>query len=445
MKTILSFAGLCALFLLSCHSSERGNPLDPVGFVPSSQLDVVFDSKTASASLSWDAASERGFASYTVLRRVGQDGVGVSIDTIVTAVDTTFVDTGLQGNTEYVYRVVTRSMEGEEHPTDWVSGGFHLFIDEWRVGEGYPSVPFAIDERYLSVPSAIDIDHEDCVYVGVEYAGTDYLYSLEIRKYDHDGNFLLSWSPFPDWRGPKVMGIACDSEGYVYLNRNRAWTEVVDNVKMVVGAAYLNKFDRDGNFLWAIEIEPKSAFGNEALGVAVDGNDEILVSDMSISPNNNLHRFDRGGQYVEGVRIEEAGLSGLYKVNDLRTWNGFIGFADWGDEDRVWIADLDGSESVAFPDGIGRRGREDGQLIDPISFAVDDAGRFFVLDAGNSRVQVFNGTEYLTKWGSQGNGPGEFELVGEFEWGPTGGIALDSGGNVYVVDSFNNRIQKFGP
>jgi len=344
---------------------------------------------------------------------------------MLTATDTTFVDPGLQGNTEYAYRVVTRNTEGEEDSTDWVSGGFHMFVDEWRIGTGASPVPFAID-----------IDHEDCVYVGVEHPG-----DLRIRKYDSVGNFLLSWSPCPIWHGPAgVMGIACDSEGNVYVNSNVSRT--VD--KVMRSTASLNKFDRDGNLLWTIETEQEPKIGVFSLGVAVDSNDEILVFDTSLYPNSNIHRFDGDGQYVGGVRIEEVGMGFLLMVNDLQTWDGCIGFADW-DGDRIWIADLDGSESAEFPDGIGHRGFTDGQLNDPISFAVDDAGRFFVLDAWNSRVQVFNGTEYLTKWGSQGSGPGEFELVGEEEWESTGGIALDSGGNVYVVDSFNNRIQKFGP
>jgi len=43
----------------------------------------------------------------------------------------------------------------------------------------------------------------------------------------------------------------------------------------------------------------------------------------------------------------------------------------------------------------------------------------------------------VTKWGSQGSGNGEF--------GTPEGIAVDSSGNVYVADTYNNRIQKFDP
>jgi len=45
---------------------------------------------------------------------------------------------------------------------------------------------------------------------------------------------------------------------------------------------------------------------------------------------------------------------------------------------------------------------------------------------------------FVLKWGSPGSGDGEFAAGG----GP-GGVAVDAAGNVYVVDSFNHRIQKF--
>lgn len=41
------------------------------------------------------------------------------------------------------------------------------------------------------------------------------------------------------------------------------------------------------------------------------------------------------------------------------------------------------------------------------------------------------------KWGSRGAGDGQF-------YNPYG-IAVDVGGNVYVADAGNHRIQKFGP
>jgi len=43
---------------------------------------------------------------------------------------------------------------------------------------------------------------------------------------------------------------------------------------------------------------------------------------------------------------------------------------------------------------------------------------------------------YLSKWGSQGSGDGQFNSPQ--------GVAVDATGNVYVADSGNHSIQKFG-
>jgi DNA-binding beta-propeller fold protein YncE len=44
---------------------------------------------------------------------------------------------------------------------------------------------------------------------------------------------------------------------------------------------------------------------------------------------------------------------------------------------------------------------------------------------------------YLREFGSPGGGNGQFNVPD--------GVALDALGNVYVADSFNNRVQKFTP
>ncbi|MDA8154971.1 MAG: SMP-30/gluconolactonase/LRE family protein [Actinomycetota bacterium] len=48
-----------------------------------------------------------------------------------------------------------------------------------------------------------------------------------------------------------------------------------------------------------------------------------------------------------------------------------------------------------------------------------------------------NNYQYLTQWGSQGTGNGQF--------GYMEGVAVDANSNVYVADSGNNRVQKFDP
>lgn len=58
------------------------------------------------------------------------------------------------------------------------------------------------------------------------------------------------------------------------------------------------------------------------------------------------------------------------------------------------------------------------------------------MSAVSGRIQQFTKDgKYLRGFGEQGTKPGQF-------YGPHG-IALDRHGNLYVVDAYNHRIQKF--
>ena len=68
--------------------------------------------------------------------------------------------------------------------------------------------------------------------------------------------------------------------------------------------------------------------------------------------------------------------------------------------------------------------------------ALDSSGNIYVVDTGNNRVEKFSSTgTFIAKWGTSGTGDGQFSSPS--------GIALDSSGNVYVVDTGNNRVEKF--
>ena len=84
----------------------------------------------------------------------------------------------------------------------------------------------------------------------------------------------------------------------------------------------------------------------------------------------------------------------------------------------------------------GSVGDGDGQFSQPVDVAVDLTGTVFVLDAGNNRVQKFDGQgHYLSDWGIPGSRPGQFNAPS--------GITTDASGGVYVTDSLNFRVQKF--
>jgi hypothetical protein len=84
----------------------------------------------------------------------------------------------------------------------------------------------------------------------------------------------------------------------------------------------------------------------------------------------------------------------------------------------------------------GTSGTGNGQFNAPWGIAVDNSGYVYVVDSGNNRVQKFTSSgAYVTKWGNTGSGNGQFNAPY--------GIAADNSGFVYIVDSGNVRVQQF--
>ena len=84
----------------------------------------------------------------------------------------------------------------------------------------------------------------------------------------------------------------------------------------------------------------------------------------------------------------------------------------------------------------GSIGSGDGQFSLPYGIAVDSDGNVYVIDFGNSRVQKFTRDgQFIRKWGSFGTGDGKFR--------DPRGIASFPGNSILVADRLNHRIQEF--
>lgn len=83
----------------------------------------------------------------------------------------------------------------------------------------------------------------------------------------------------------------------------------------------------------------------------------------------------------------------------------------------------------------GSSGSGNGQFSAPSGVALDAGGNVYVADTGNHRIQKFTSAgTYVSQWGGFGSGNGQFSSPN--------GIAI-AGGNVYVVDTGNQRVQVF--
>jgi DNA-binding beta-propeller fold protein YncE len=86
--------------------------------------------------------------------------------------------------------------------------------------------------------------------------------------------------------------------------------------------------------------------------------------------------------------------------------------------------------------GWGGAGTGEGEFNQPRGVALDSAGNVYVVDSGNWRVQKFDADgEFITEWGSQGTGTDQFVLPFD--------VAVDSSGDVWVSDYSNHCVRKF--
>jgi len=104
------------------------------------------------------------------------------------------------------------------------------------------------------------------------------------------------------------------------------------------------------------------------------------------------------------------------------------------DNHRIQVFDAKGEVVRVF----GREGSGTGELKRPAGVAVDGAGNVFVADCLNDRIQVFDAKgEVVRVFGREGCGVGELKK-------PTG-VAVDGAGKVFVADNYNHRIGSLGP
>jgi DNA-binding beta-propeller fold protein YncE len=115
---------------------------------------------------------------------------------------------------------------------------------------------------------------------------------------------------------------------------------------------------------------------------------------------------------------------------------------------RIYVVDIGGVQSenhrVRVFDALsgehlfdfGRRGKEPGEFNLPRDIAIGKGGQLYVVDGGNFRVQVFghDGT-YRNAFGTVGRQTGNFARPKE--------IATDRDGNVYVADAAFGNFQVF--
>jgi DNA-binding beta-propeller fold protein YncE len=252
-------------------------------------------------------------------------------------------------------------------------------------------------------PQGIAVGPDGSVYV------TDNT-SMNVQKFTADGQFIAKWPKANDLHFPE--GIAVDSLGNVYI--------------VTSGDCFIHKFSSNGQFIkkWGGEGNGVGKF-IWPMGITTDVTGHLYITDIF---NISIQKFTLDGEFIDGWNGDLVSPSGVAA----------------GKEGNIYVT-TNYNIHMFSPDGKfirkwGDPGGKDGEFWSACGVAVDPSGNVYVTDGASNgatnRVQKFTPDgDFIAKWGSYGNGKGQF-------WTPLA-VAVDAQRNVYVLDKENYRIQKF--
>jgi DNA-binding beta-propeller fold protein YncE len=199
-----------------------------------------------------------------------------------------------------------------------------------------------------------------------------------------------------------------------------------------------NIFDLQASLVIGQEgVAPGEFFRPRDIALAPDGT--IYVADTA---NHRVQHLNQDGEVLDvwgsyANRLEGEAPGGTFN----EPWG-----IDVAPDGTVYVADTWNHRVQWFtPDGeflgmFGQEGYGDsaGAFWGPRDVAVDSAGRVYVSDTGNKLIKVFDREgNYLAQFGGAGYQTGFLDE-------PVG-LAVSNEGVVYVVDTWNQRIQGFLP
>ena len=279
-------------------------------------------------------------------------------------------------------------------------------------------------EGQFDIPIAIVISPQDEILV-TDFRQTNAEAKGRLQRFDTSGKLLGSFEV-----EPMPGGLALNKDGLLFATHMMRHKVVVYDQ----AGKPIREFGKQGKAPGEFEQPGGIAFGPDG---------SIYVADQV---NHRIQRLTPEGEPISAWG-KYGVLPGEFGGNSIAHSRGggphFLAFNSQGDVyttegsvGRVQRFKSDGTFILAFGDNEVGPGHFGGgkSLQGPIGIAVDSKDQIWVTST-NHRVQQFSTDgKYLRGLGGEGSEPGQFRIPH--------GLAFDSQGFLYVLDSRNSRIQK---
>ncbi|MCM3494635.1 S-layer homology domain-containing protein [Paenibacillus lactis] len=250
----------------------------------------------------------------------------------------------------------------------------------------------------------------------------------------------------------KPFGVAVDSGGNLYiadtLNHRVRKVDTSGNISTVAGNGTAGS-SGDGGAAASAQL-------NKPYGVAVDSGGNLYIADTF---NHRIRKVDASGNIStvagtgtagnpgEGEFATSANIKYPYGVAVDSGGNLFY-VADDGSS-RVRKVDASGKISTVAGNGTAGSSGDGGaaalaQLYLPYGVAVDSGGNLYIADTYNQRVRKVDASGNISTVAGNGtagsSGDGGAAALAQLNF--PFGVAVDSGGILYIADTNNNRVRK---
>ncbi|MGJ7911134.1 6-bladed beta-propeller [Neobacillus sp. LXY-1] len=190
-------------------------------------------------------------------------------------------------------------------------------------------------------------------------------------------------------------------------------------------------YDATGNLLFSFGEDGtgKGQF-KFPYGISVDDKGRVFVADLY---NGNISIFDEKGKFIDYFAPQATADKQISAPAALRIINKKVYVTDIK-TNKAYVFDMNGKLLLE----VGKPGTKDGEFNAPNGITADEEGNIYVVDTANQRVQIFDKQGKFKKIiNGSNNGKGESIFVNPR------GIGIDSRGIMYVVSNLTHLVYGF--